>query len=155
MKAPVLGISIAPTTEVLSHGGQLSDEPGHCGGRRTRRPGAGAVVPWCRLGQLGALGGYEKNKKNPTKSRGMKPTNHSCPWPCQGMSAANTVVENGGRVVLLVESSDFIVNSSKNSSKNYHIRHFLLMARFFLGKAPIFGQLHSATCQVLPGRSES
>lgn len=26
--------------------------------------------------------------------------------PCQGMSAANTVVENGGRVVLLVESSD-------------------------------------------------
>ena len=47
----------------------------------------------------------------------MKPINHSCPdMPCQGMSAANTVVENGGRVVLLVESSDFIVNLSQKLS---------------------------------------
>ena len=70
--------------------------------------------------------------------------------PCQGMSAANTVVENGGRVVLLVESSD--LKSELVQKLSYS--PFFVDGPLFWDKAPIFGQLHSATCQVLPGRSD-
>ena len=128
-------------------------------------PTSQAIVVGGGLGGRGAMlslghsGGYETKKQS---QGGMKPTCHHdiillfcctcffstismtmilhlCPRPCQGMSAANTVVENGGRVVLLVESSEFTVNLSKNRQKSQIWGLIIMFPMIFVDGPLLFG----------------
>lgn len=113
---------------------------------------------WCRAamvsavgwGTLGALGGYEKK---PNEVKGDE-TNQSL-MSRHALSRHVGRQHCGGERWTCGVASRILRFYCELVPKIIIFAIFCWWPAFFLGKAPIFGQVHSATCQVLPGRSDS